>query len=118
MLGPNGEQGQNVQVGGDESLTIVEAPANPPVNLPSISDLPTPELGPNHTPAHTLPPNTVPGSDASKSNQIGLPSKYFQLRYQLSLSLNFLGQLTFSVNQLSLLINFLGQLTFVVNQLS
>ena len=70
MLGPNGEQGQNVQVGGDESLTIVEAPANPQVNLPSISDLPTPELGPNHTPAHTLPPNTVPGSDASKSNQV------------------------------------------------
>ena len=74
MLGPNGEQGQNVQVGGDESLTIVEAPANPPVNLPSISDLPTPELGPNHTPAHTLPPNTVPGSDASKLKQFGLSS--------------------------------------------
>ena len=67
VLGPDGQEGQGVQVGGDESLTIVEAPVNPPVNLPSISDLPTPDLGPSHTPAHTLPHNTVPGSNASKS---------------------------------------------------
>ena len=49
-------------VTGDESL-VVEAPA-PPVNLPSISDLPEPDLGPHFTPANTVPHNTVPGSEA------------------------------------------------------
>jgi len=32
--------------------------------VPSVSDLPPPDLGPTFTPAHTVPHNTVPGSDA------------------------------------------------------
>ena len=34
-----GQDGGN-QVIGDETISIVEAPVNPPVNLPSISELP------------------------------------------------------------------------------
>ena len=59
VLGGGGAPGQ---VAGDDSV-VVEAPA-PPVNLPSISDLPEPDLGPHFTPANTVPHNTVPGSDA------------------------------------------------------
>ena len=58
VLGPGGETG-------DDTISVVEAPDNNPnINLPSISDLPQPDLGPDFTPANSVPPNTVPGSDA------------------------------------------------------
>ena len=57
VLGPGGETG-------DDTISVVEAPDNNPnINLPSISDLPQPDLGPDFTPANSVPPNTVPGSD-------------------------------------------------------
>ena len=51
--------------GGEQNLGDVEIIDAPPVTLPSIAELPEPELGPDYTPANTVPSNTVPFSDQS-----------------------------------------------------
>jgi len=71
ILGSGQDQGSaNINV--DDSInTIANYPQQPPTSaspqyptVPSVSDLPPPDLGPTFTPAHTVPHNTVPGSNA------------------------------------------------------
>ena len=68
----NPDQG-NINVIDDSVNTINTYPPQPPTlpppqypTVPSVSDLPPPDLGPTFQPAHTVPHNTVPGSEASK----------------------------------------------------
>jgi len=66
----NPDQG-NINVIDDSVNTINTYPPQPPTlpppqypTVPSVSDLPPPDLGPTFQPAHTVPHNTVPGSEA------------------------------------------------------
>ena len=48
-----------------EEVEVDSRPAPPPkLSLPSIQDIPEPDLGPNFTPAQSLDYNVVPGSSA------------------------------------------------------
>lgn len=63
VLAPGEEEGENI------SIVSAPGPAPPVPQLPSISDLPTPSLPPDHLQAQSLPHNTVPRSEHGKGTR-------------------------------------------------